>query len=1024
MNTLFDGSYKRKPLVALGGRVKTEEKDTLLQRVKMERESREAQKTRIVAATCLQSAYRGYRTRQQIKQHLRQMFQESSSQLNSSPLEVFYQQTYIFLRFYNFREDSNQLIVLCQKWLSRRRDILSSPTIQSHVYLIQQLLGHCCYFLPRAGQQSIAIPIRMLEVFLTPESYTAVSSEGVTPVGKILQYVVDKGYFSSLRVLLETYTPPPDTPTLIAPTPLADSLVKLMVTPLVSYQTDERIMRSFVEDVVSVHSTCTHFDHLVVPALKNRLNPSTFVAALVQRSHDRRVTLTFSTSFQTLHFFLTISEDKLVHMSAPELALYLSFIAEVLRDQTPHTFPGAADGSDDEDEVAPIATKGLFGKTVLRPQHMYVVCMEYINSGVIPQSLKSVQWSEELLDSLCSLCYQLISSHSIVPHASRLFRFLSLNHGLITLLWRSLQQMTVKEAGGEVSTLFTRLKRSYFPPNASSVRFVPQLTVFCTLYSLALLSIHDGEFFSEEVEGRETVSAGMFSHGELMEMCAQLRDSAVGLTLLVNQRKSSAMLWGVLKGEESEVSLSEWDVLLSHVCKLLRYLHERDTRRQFCPKNHWRSPLIKYRVYELPEQLFIEDEDEDSAKFSTPSSVKPFFQLLKQIPFVFDFSDRVVLFRKLIGRSLSTHQPLRGFMMGPSIKLEIKRESIYEDAFTQLVVDQDLRRPVYVQFTNLEGVGEAGIDGGGLFREFLTELLRIGFDPNRGFFKVSHEGLLYPNPQIRLITSDHALHYRFLGRMLGKAMFENLLVELPLAGFFLKKFISRAGGKVDINHLSSLDPELYKNLLFLKHHPSISELSLNFTVVNNDFGEAQVIELKENGHNINVTATNREEFIHRMADYRLNKQMGPLCHSFIQGLGSVIPLEWLQMFNEREIQVLVSGAQVPINIEDLKLHTTYSGVFNNEHESIDHFWKVVSSFSEDEKNKLLKFVTSCSRPPLLGFKELYPKFNIHSAGEDDERLPTASTCMNMLKLPVYSSADVLRNRLLYAIKSNAGFELS
>ena len=46
-------------------------------------------------------------------------------------------------------------------------------------------------------------------------------------------------------------------------------------------------------------------------------------------------------------------------MSAPELALYLSFIAEVLRDQTPNTFPGAADGSDDEDEVAPIATKGL-----------------------------------------------------------------------------------------------------------------------------------------------------------------------------------------------------------------------------------------------------------------------------------------------------------------------------------------------------------------------------------------------------------------------------------------------------------------------------------------------------------------------------------------------------------------------------------------------------------------------------------------------------------------------------------------
>ena len=75
---------------------------------------------------------------------------------------------------------------------------------------------------------------------------------------------------------------------------------------------------------------------------------------------------------------------------------------------------------------------------------------------------------------------------------------------------------------------------------------------------------------------------------------------------------------------------------------------------------------------------------------------------------------------------------------------------------------------MYVKFTNLEGVEEAGIDGGGLFREFLSELLHIGFDPNRAFFKANHEGMLYPNPQVHLVTQDYALHYRFLGRMLGK----------------------------------------------------------------------------------------------------------------------------------------------------------------------------------------------------------------------------------------------------------------
>ena len=126
----------------------------------------------------------------------------------------------------------------------------------------------------------------------------------------------------------------------------------------------------------------------------------------------------------------------------------------------------------------------------------------------------------------------------------------------------------------------------------------------------------------------------------------------------------------------------------------------------------------------------------------------------------------------------------------------------------------------------------------------------------------------------------------------------------------------------------------------------------------------------------------------------------------------------------RETHILISGAEVAINVEDLMVNTHYSGNFTAEHTCIQQFWEVVSHFSEEDKKKLLKFVTSCSRPPLLGFKELYPKFCIHSSGSGDEHLPTASTCMNMLKLPEYSSAETLSERLLYAISSNAGFELS
>lgn len=57
-------------------------------------------------------------------------------------------------------------------------------------------------------------------------------------------------------------------------------------------------------------------------------------------------------------------------------------------------------------------------------------------------------------------------------------------------------------------------------------------------------------------------------------------------------------------------------------------------------------------------------------------------------------------------------------------------------------------------------------------------------------------------------------------------------------------------------------------------------------------------------------------------------------------------------------------------------------------------------------------------------QELYPAFCIHNGGTDLERLPTASTCMNLLKLPEFCDQHLMRNKLLYAIESSAGFELS
>ena len=85
-----------------------------------------------------------------------------------------------------------------------------------------------------------------------------------------------------------------------------------------------------------------------------------------------------------------------------------------------------------------------------------------------------------------------------------------------------------------------------------------------------------------------------------------------------------------------------------------------------------------------------------------------------------------------------------------------------------ILTEPDLKLKMRIQLKNAAGLDEAGIDGGGIFREFLNELLKTGFDPNRGMFCDTSDKQLYPNPQSSVLMDNYTNHYYFLGRMLGK----------------------------------------------------------------------------------------------------------------------------------------------------------------------------------------------------------------------------------------------------------------
>lgn len=398
------------------------------------------------------------------------------------------------------------------------------------------------------------------------------------------------------------------------------------------------------------------------------------------------------------------------------------------------------------------------------------------------------------------------------------------------------------------------------------------------------------------------------------------------------------------------------------------------------------------------------------------SAIRSAGDLLHLCPYAVPFSTRVLVFHAWVAQ--------RRIHSSTSTWVTIRRSRLLEDALTHMsgLPDHALRSRVRVKFIDEHGLEEAGIDGGGVFKEFMHQLLATALSPSLyGLFKATDEQLLYPNPASGLIMERHLSKFEFLGRMLGKAVFDGILVDVPLAGFVLAALLGRPYSP---NDLRSLDPELHRNMMVVKRMDAadVESLGLTFTAVDNEFGEAREVELVGGGRDMAVTGANRVEYIQRAAHHRL-RQTREQTKALRRGFGALIDPRWARLFGERELQLLLSGTRGAVDVADLQASTIYTGGYTAATPVVVWFWEAVQAMPADLQSALLLFVTSSPRAPLLGFRHLDPPFTIQRAHGTD-RLPSASTCMNLLKLPEYGDAQTTGAKLRYALRSNAGFDLS
>ncbi|XP_008195852.1 E3 ubiquitin-protein ligase Nedd-4 isoform X3 [Tribolium castaneum] len=353
-------------------------------------------------------------------------------------------------------------------------------------------------------------------------------------------------------------------------------------------------------------------------------------------------------------------------------------------------------------------------------------------------------------------------------------------------------------------------------------------------------------------------------------------------------------------------------------------------------------------------------------------------------------------------------------------EIKVKRRSILEDSFrviTSVPRVELLKTKLWIEFE-----GEVGLDYGGLAREWFYLLSKEMFNPYYGLFEYSamDNYTLQINPFSGLCNEEHLNYFKFIGRVAGMAVYHGKLLD----AFFIRPFYKMMLGKtIDLKDMESVDSEYYKSLLWIKENDP-SGLDLTFSVDEESLGHTTVHELIEGGANIPLDNTNKDDYIKCIIQWRFVGRVQEQMNAFLSGFNDLIPLSIVKIFDEHELELLMCGIQ-HIDVKDWKQNTLYKGDYHANHIVIQWFWRVVLSFSNEMRARLLQFVTGTSRVPMNGFKELYGSngpqlFTIEKWGTP-ENFPRAHTCFNRLDLPPYESYQHLKDKLIKAIEGSQGF---
>ncbi|KAF1992579.1 hypothetical protein K402DRAFT_320981 [Aulographum hederae CBS 113979] len=387
-------------------------------------------------------------------------------------------------------------------------------------------------------------------------------------------------------------------------------------------------------------------------------------------------------------------------------------------------------------------------------------------------------------------------------------------------------------------------------------------------------------------------------------------------------------------------------------------------------------------------------------------------------------------------------------------KVVVRRDCLANDGLQKigkvLGGSTDYKKGLRVQF-----VDEEGVDVGGLRKEFFMLAMEEIFKPDGDLFVFDDESnFCYFNSH----TFERPEAYYRVGALLGLAVYNSTILEIPFPPFFFRKLLAAAPTSFTnyrqatscvpprkpfsarLSDLAELHPSLAHGLKQLLEFEGDVESTYcrTFALESAPYGsKSQTIPLIPNGENISLDNVRRTLYVSRRCQYALDEAIERQFEPFARGFFACAGSNSLHLLHPTELRAAICGSQEAFSLGALRQGTTVSWPKRQDKQTnpddsgvrpavLDLFWHALEREHQkgdfDRLRALLRFWTGSSCPPAGGWLATSMRLEVVS-GDDRERFPSAATCFNLLRLPEYDSLELLETKLWGAVDGAVGFGL-